>query len=44
VLLTYWTAVIDPGTARPRFYDDVYKRDPAFLAALEEPFRFRHRR
>jgi murein L,D-transpeptidase YcbB/YkuD len=43
VLLTYWTAVIDPGTARPRFFDDAYGRDPEFLAALDQPFRFRHR-
>jgi murein L,D-transpeptidase YcbB/YkuD len=43
VLLTYWTAVIDPGTERARFFDDVYGRDPAFLAALEQPFHFRRR-
>jgi murein L,D-transpeptidase YcbB/YkuD len=41
VLLTYWTAVIEPGTERPRFFDDVYRRDPEFLAALDQPFRFR---
>jgi hypothetical protein len=43
VLLTYWTAVIDPGTERARFFDDVYGRDAAFLAALEQPFHFRRR-
>ena len=41
VLLTYWTAVIEPGTERPRFFDDVYRRDSEFLAALDQPFRFR---
>jgi len=40
VLLTYWTAVVDPGDDRPRFYDDVYARDPAYLAALDRPFQF----
>lgn len=43
VLLTYWTAVVDPGDDRPRFYDDVYARDPAYLEALDRPFRI-HRR
>ena len=40
VLLTYWTAVVRPGDERPSFYDDVYGRDPAFLAALDRPFQF----
>jgi murein L,D-transpeptidase YcbB/YkuD len=40
VLLTYWTAVVDPGDERPRFFDDVYGRDPAYLAALDRPFKF----
>jgi L,D-transpeptidase-like protein len=44
VLLTYWTAAIDPGTERPRFFDDAYGRDPAFLEALDHPFRFRRPR
>jgi murein L,D-transpeptidase YcbB/YkuD len=42
VLLTYWTAVVDPGDDRPRFFDDAYGRDPAFLAALDRPFQFHH--
>jgi len=41
VLLIYWTAVIDPDDRRPRFFTDVYRRDPAYLAALDRPFRFR---
>ncbi len=41
VLVTYWTAVAGPGDQSPRFYDDVYERDPAFLAALDRPFQFR---
>ena len=40
VLITYWTAAIAPGEARPRFYHDVYARDREFLAALASPFRF----
>jgi murein L,D-transpeptidase YcbB/YkuD len=40
VLLTYWTAAVDPDTDRARFYEDVYGRDPAFLAALDRPFQF----
>jgi len=40
VLLTYWTAVVDREDDRPRFYDDVYARDPAYLAALDRPFQF----
>jgi L,D-transpeptidase YcbB len=40
VLLTYWTAVVGPGDDRPYFYDDVYGRDPAYLAALDGPFRY----
>jgi murein L,D-transpeptidase YcbB/YkuD len=43
VLLTYWTAVVDSRDDRPRFYDDAYGRDPGFLAALDQPFRFHHR-
>jgi murein L,D-transpeptidase YcbB/YkuD len=39
VLLTYWTAVVDRSDGRPHFYSDAYGRDPAFLAALERPFR-----
>ena len=39
VLLTYWTAVVDRTDGRPRFYADAYARDPAFLAALDRPFR-----
>ena len=39
VLVTYWTAVVDPGDDRPRFFEDVYRRDPAYLAALDRPFR-----
>jgi murein L,D-transpeptidase YcbB/YkuD len=38
VFLTYWTAAVDPGDERARFFDDVYGRDPAFLAALDQPF------
>jgi len=44
VLLMYWTAVVDPGDERARFFDDPYGRDPAFLAALDQPFRFHHAR
>lgn len=40
VLLTYWTAVVAPGDEQVRFYEDVYGRDPALLAALDSPFRF----
>ena len=43
VLVTYWTAVVGPGEESPRFYDDVYERDPALLAALDSPFQFRPR-
>ena len=43
VLLTYWTAVVGPGDDWPRFYDDVYGRDAAFLAALDRPFQFQPR-
>ena len=42
VLLTYWTAVVDDRDGRPRFYNDTYDRDPAFLAALDRPFRGAH--
>ena len=41
VLITYWTAVVGPGEESPRFYDDVYERDPALLEALGRPFQFR---
>ena len=41
VLLVYWTAVIDPDDRRPRFFTDVYRRDPVYLAALNRPFRSR---
>jgi murein L,D-transpeptidase YcbB/YkuD len=40
VLLIYWTAVIDPDDRRPRFFTDVYRRDPVYLAALDRPFRY----
>ena len=43
VLVTYWTAVAGPGDEGPRFFDDVYERDPALLAALDQPFKFRPR-
>jgi murein L,D-transpeptidase YcbB/YkuD len=39
VLLTYWTAVVAPD-GRVYFYEDVYGRDPANLAALDAPFKF----
>jgi murein L,D-transpeptidase YcbB/YkuD len=39
VFLSYWTAVAGLGDEPPRFYHDVYERDPAMLAALDEPFR-----
>ena len=39
VFLTYWTAVAGLGGGPPRFFHDVYERDPAMLAALEQPFR-----
>jgi len=38
VLILYWTAEPAEGGAI-RFYDDVYDRDPAVLAALDSPFR-----
>ncbi len=40
VMILYWT--VDPVTddGKPRFLADVYDRDDAVLAALEEPFRF----
>ena len=41
VLVTYWTAIAGPGNEGARFYEDVYERDPAMLAALDRPFRFR---
>jgi murein L,D-transpeptidase YcbB/YkuD len=43
VLVTYWTAVVDPGDERPRFFEDVYRRDPPYLAALDHPFRVQRR-
>lgn len=39
VLLTYWTAAVAPD-GRVHFYQDVYGRDPANLAALDAPFSF----
>jgi murein L,D-transpeptidase YcbB/YkuD len=39
VLLVYWTAAVGLD-GRTYFYEDVYGRDPAMLAALDEPFRF----
>jgi murein L,D-transpeptidase YcbB/YkuD len=38
VLLLYWTAEVGLD-GRVNFYGDVYDRDPALAAALEEPFR-----
>ena len=40
VFLLYWTAEVRPGDDRVYFFDDVYKRDAAELAALDGPFRF----
>jgi murein L,D-transpeptidase YcbB/YkuD len=39
VFLSYWTAVAGIGDEPPRFFHDVYDRDPAMLAALDQPFR-----
>ena len=39
VLVTYWTAVADRSDGKPYFYADAYGRDPAFIAALDRPFR-----
>ena len=41
VLFLYWTAVAVPGEEAVRFYEDVYRRDPAVLGALDGPFRIR---
>jgi murein L,D-transpeptidase YcbB/YkuD len=43
VLLLYWTAVAGVGDEEVYFYDDVYKRDGAELAALDGPFTFDQR-
>jgi murein L,D-transpeptidase YcbB/YkuD len=40
VLLTYWTAIVNPGDERPRFFEDAYGRDPELLEALDRPFRY----
>ena len=38
VAVLYWT--VDPGLAgNATFYEDVYKRDPRLIAALNAPFR-----
>jgi murein L,D-transpeptidase YcbB/YkuD len=34
VLILYWTATLD-AEGRVRFLPDVYRRDPALLAALD---------
>jgi murein L,D-transpeptidase YcbB/YkuD len=39
VLVTYWTSAVAPD-GRVHFYEDVYERDPASLAALDAPFSF----
>jgi murein L,D-transpeptidase YcbB/YkuD len=39
VLLAYWTAAAG-ADGRTYFYEDVYRRDAAELAALDAPFRF----
>jgi murein L,D-transpeptidase YcbB/YkuD len=39
VLFTYWTAAVDPDE-RVVFFEDVYERDAAELAALDAPFAF----
>jgi murein L,D-transpeptidase YcbB/YkuD len=39
VLIAYWTAGAD-ADGRAYFYEDVYRRDPAELRALDGPFRF----
>jgi murein L,D-transpeptidase YcbB/YkuD len=41
-LLLYWTAWVDPA-GQLTFYPDVYERDAAILAGLEEDFQFRAR-
>jgi murein L,D-transpeptidase YcbB/YkuD len=42
VLLLYWTAWVSPE-GRLTFYPDVYERDGAVLAGLEQDFQFRDR-
>ena len=37
VLILYWTAAVDLADGTVRFYEDLYNRDPALLAALDAP-------
>lgn len=43
VYIMYWTAEAD-ADGQAVFYNDLYERDAAVLAALKEPFRFEHKR
>lgn len=41
VLLSYWTAWVDAGSGALQFRRDLYGRDAAVLAGLNQPFRIR---
>jgi murein L,D-transpeptidase YcbB/YkuD len=43
VYIMYWTAEAG-ADGQAVFYNDLYERDAAVLAALKEPFRFAHKR